>query len=132
VIAARTGLMAQGLTSAKGQDLKELSLMSSEKTEALSASADAMAASAGAIGQRLGRAAMDEGAHALQAAAAVTQARTPAKAAEAQFSYAMGWWSRAAAQAMTLNGELMKAQAEALAPIHKTATANAKRLRKKS
>ena len=130
MIAARTGLMAQGLTSAKGQDFKELSLMSSEKTEALSASADAMAASAGAIGQRLGRVALDESAHALRAAAAVTQARTPAKAAEAQFSYAMGWWSRAAAQAMTLNGELLKAQAEALAPIHKTATANAKRLRK--
>ena len=34
------------------------------------------------------------------------------EAAEAQFSYAMGWWSRAATQAMTLNGELLKAQAE--------------------
>ncbi|RYG06966.1 MAG: phasin, partial [Caulobacteraceae bacterium] len=52
MIAARTGLMAQGLTSAKGQDLKELSLMSSEKAEALSASAGAVSASAGAIGQR--------------------------------------------------------------------------------
>ena len=64
---------------------------------------------------------MDEGAHALRAAAAMTQARTPAKAAEAQFSYAMGWWSRAAAHAITLNGELMKAQAEALAPIARAA-----------
>ena len=132
VIAARTGRMAQGLTSATGQDFKELSLMSSEKAEALSASAGAVAASAGAIGQRLGRVAMDEGAHVLRAAAAVTQARTPAQAAEAQFSYAMGWWSRAATQAMTLNGELLKAQAEAMAPIHKTAVANAKRLRKKT
>ena len=43
----------------------------------------------------------------------------------------MGWWSRAAAQAITLNGELLKAQAEAMAPIHKTVTANAKRLREK-
>jgi len=130
VIAARTGLMAQGLTSAKGQDFKELSLMSSEKTEALSASADAMAASAGAIGQRLGRVALDEGAHALRAAAAVAQARTPAKAAEgAAFDRS---------PAVSTPGDLrfaqtlatMKAQAEALAPIHKTATANAKRLRK--
>jgi hypothetical protein len=132
VIAARTGRMAQGLTSAKGQDFKELSLMSSEKAEALSASAGAVTANAGAIGQRLGRVAMVEGAHALRAAAAITQARTPAQAAEAQFRYAMGWWSRAAAQAMTLNGELLKAQAEAMAPIHKTAVANAKRLRKKT
>ena len=133
VIAARTGRMAQGLTSAKGQDFKELSLMSSEKAEALSRLGRGRdrqrgrhrpAAGAGGDGTR---APMRCG-----PPAAVTQARTPAQAAEAQFRYAMGWWSRAAAQAMTLNGELLKAQAEAMAPIHKTAVANAKRLRKKT
>nr|WP_316629980.1 phasin family protein [uncultured Brevundimonas sp.] len=132
MIAARTGRMAQGLTSAKGQDLKELSLMSSEKAEALTASAGAVAASAGAIGRRLGQAAMDEGALALQAAAAIGGARTPAQAAEAQFRYALGWWNRAANQALTLNDALLRAQADAVAPIHKTATANAKRLRRKT
>jgi hypothetical protein len=42
----------------------------------------------------------------------------------------MGWWSRAARQALTLNDALLTAQAEAVAPIHQTATANARRLRK--
>ena len=131
MIAARTGLMARGLTDPKGQDLVELSLMSSEKTEALAASASALASSAGAMGQRLGRVAMDEGAQAMRAAAAIVEARTPAAVADAQFRYLMGWWGRAASQAVTLNAELMKAQADAIAPIHRTATANAKRLRKK-
>ncbi|WP_244999508.1 phasin family protein [Brevundimonas nasdae] len=132
MIAARTTRMAQDLTNPKGQDLKELSLMSTEKAAAMTASANAVAASAGAIGQRLGRAAMDEGAIAMRAAASLAEARTPVEAATAQFRYALGWWGRATAQAVTLNSELMRAQAEAIAPIHKTATANARRLRKKS
>ena len=53
-----------------------------------------------------------------------------AAAAEAQLRYMVGWWGRAAGQALALNAALMKAQAEAVAPIHKTATANARRLRK--
>lgn len=130
VIAARTALMARGLTDPRGQDMVELSLMSSEKTEAIAASATALAANVGAMGQRLGQAALDEGALAVRAATEMAEARTPAEAAEAQFRYALGWWGRAASQAMTLNGEMMKAQAEAIAPIHKTATANAKRLGK--
>lgn len=131
VIAARTALMARGLTDPGGQDMVELSLMSSEKTEALTASADALSASAGAIGQRLGQAVVDEGALALRAASEMAEARTPAEAAEAQFRYALGWWGRAAAQAMTLNDEMMKAQADAVAPIHKTALANARRLKRR-
>ncbi len=129
VIAVRTGRIAHSLAGARGPDLKELSLMGSEKAEALAASAGAALANAEAIGRRLGRAAMDEGAHALHAAAAIGQSRTPAQAAEAQFTYAMGWWSRAARQALTLNDALLTAQAEAVAPIHQTATANARRLR---
>ena len=48
----------------------------------------------------------------------------------AQYSYAVGWWSRAAAQMLTLNSALLKGQADVLRPIHKTAVANAKRLKK--
>ena len=128
VIAARTTLMARGMTDPRGQDMAELSLMSSEKTEAVVASATALAVNAGAVGRRLGQTALDEGALAMRAATEMAEARTPAEAAEAQFRYALGWWGRAASQAMTLNGEMMKVQAETLAPIHRTATANAKRL----
>jgi len=44
VIAARTGRMVQGLTDPAGQDLAELSLMTTEKTEALAAAAAALSA----------------------------------------------------------------------------------------
>ena len=82
------------------------------------------------IGQRLGQAALDEGSKALDAAEAMMTAGDPAAAAEAQLRYMVGWWGRAAGQALALNAALMKAQAEAVAPIHKTATANARWLRK--
>ena len=130
MIAARTTLMAQGLTDPRGQDPVEMALMSSEKTEAMTASAAALTASAGAVGERLGRDALDEGARALQAATEIAGAPTPAEAAQAQIRYALGWWSRAAGQAQTLTAELTQAQTDALTPIHKTAVANAKRLRK--
>lgn len=130
VIAARTTLMVHGLTDPKGQDPVELALMSSEKTEAMAAFAAALTASAGAVGERLGQAALDEGARAIQAATEIACALTPADAAQAQLRYALGWWSRAAGQAQTLSAELTQAQADALTPIHKTAVANAKRLRK--
>jgi len=67
----------------------------------------------------------------MQAATEIACALTPAAAAQAQFRYALGWWSRAAGQTLTLSAELTQAQTAALTPIHKTAVANAKRLRKR-
>ena len=131
VIAARTGRMVQGLTDPAGQDLAELSLMTTEKTEALAAAAAALSVRAGAVGERLGQAALDEGARAMQAATEIACALTPAAAAQAQFRYALGWWSRAAGQTLTLSAELTQAQTAALTPIHQTAVAHANRLRKR-
>jgi len=111
--------------------LAELSLMTTEKTEALAASAAALSVRAAAVGERLGQAALDEGARAMQAATEIACALTPAAAAQAQFRYALGWWSRAAGQTLTLSAELTQAQTAALTPIHKTAVANAKRRRKR-
>ena len=99
---------------------------------ALAAMASAEAAMASVFSELISDSSFRSCPLALVRPCAIRPVRAAITSAEAQFSYAMGWWSRAAAQAMTLNGELMKAQAEALAPIHKTATANAKRLRKKS
>jgi hypothetical protein len=45
-------------------------------------------------------------------------------------SWVFGWWGRASSQALSLNAEMLKAQAEALKPIHAAATANARRLKK--
>ncbi len=130
VINARLNIIAAGLTDPSKVDLKEMSLMGSEKVEALSASASSMARTFGDIGGRVGSSVVAEAGLATQAAASIAAAATPAAALQAQYSYALGWWSRAAGQMLTLNTELLKGQAEAMRPIHKTAVANAKRLKK--
>ena len=130
VIAARMKIMADGMTDPAKVDLKEMSLMTTEKVEALSASASAIAKTFGDIGGRVGSSAMTEAGLAMQAATAIASAATPAGALQAQYSYAVGWWTRAAGQMLTLNSELLKGQTDALRPIHKTAVANAKRLKK--
>ncbi|GAA0642138.1 phasin [Brevundimonas lenta] len=130
VIAARMEIMAAGLADPRKADLKELSLMGSEKVEALSESASSMAKTMGTIGGRLGASAMSELSHASQAASAMTTASSPAALAQAQYAWAIGWWGRAANQTLGLTSELLKGQADALKPIHATAVANAKRLRK--
>ncbi|KQW86499.1 hypothetical protein [Brevundimonas sp. Root1279] len=130
VISARLEMMAAGLADPRKLDLKEMALMGSEKVEALSASASAMARSLGDIGGRVGASLMTEAGLASQAATAMASAGSPAEALQAQYSYAVGWWGRAAGQMLALNTELLKGHANALRPIHQTAVANAKRLRK--
>jgi hypothetical protein len=130
VINARLEIMAAGMVDPRKMDLTEISLMSSEKVEALSASASAVAKTFGDIGGRLGSGVMTEAGHASKAATSIATAATPAAAMQAQYSYAVGWWSRASAQLLTLNSALLKGQAEAMRPIHRTAVDNAKRLKK--
>mgnify|MGYP001281185639 FL=1 len=130
VINARLEIMAAGMADPRKVDLKEMSLMGSEKVEALSASASAMAKTLGDIGGRLGSGVMNEAGHASKAATSIASAATPVAAMQAQYDYAVGWWGRAAAQMLTLNSALLKGQADAIRPIHKTAVANAKRLKK--
>lgn len=130
VIAARLEIMAAGLVDPRKADLRELSLMGSEKVEALSASAAAVARNFGDLGGRMAKAAVTEAGLASRAASAMTTAAGPAALAALQYDYAVGWWGRAAGQMLTLNSELMKAQADALAPIHRTAVANARRLKR--
>ena len=130
VINARLGIMAAGLADPRKADLKELSLMSSEKVEALSASASAVAKTFGDISGRLGSGAMTEAGLASRAATEMATAASPAAALKTQYDYAVGWWSRAAGQMLTLNTALLKGQADAMRPIHLTAVANAKRLKK--
>ncbi len=130
VINARLEIMAAGMADPRKVDLKELSLMSTEKVEALSASASAMAKTFGDIGGRVGSGVMAEAGLASRAATSIASASTPAAAMQAQYSYAVGWWNRAAGQMLTLNSAMLKGQAEALRPIHAAAVANAKRLKK--
>ena len=130
VIAARLEILAAGMANPTKTDFKEMSLMSSEKVEAMSASAATLAGNLGDLGGRISKNAMEEVGHVSRAATAMAAATTPAGMATVQYDYAVGWWSRAAGQMLTLNTEVLKAQADALKPIHHAAVANAKRLKK--
>jgi hypothetical protein len=130
VIAARMEIMARAMADPLRADVTELSLMGTEKLEALSASAASVAGNVSTLAARASKSAMDEVGHAQRAATAMASAGTPAGLASAQFSYAMGWWGRAAGQMLTFNTGLLKTQAEALKPLHTAAVANAKRLKR--
>jgi len=130
VIAARLTIMAEGLANPMKADMREMSLMGTEKMEAITASATAVAGNLGDLAARVSKSAMDEVAHAQKAATAIAAAGSPQAAAAAHYTYAVAWWGRAAGQMLTLNTELLKAQADALKPIHTAAVANAKRLKR--
>ena len=130
VIAARLTIMAEGLANPMKADMREMSLMSSEKVEAMTASATAVAGNLGDLAARVSKSALDEVAHAQHAASQIAAADSPQAAATAHYNYAVAWWGRAAGQMLTLNTELLKTQADALRPIHSVAVANARRLRK--
>lgn len=130
VIAARMEILAAGLADPTKADLAEMALMSSEKVEALSASASAFGARMGGVGQRLARDTTREASLAGQAVSALAGAASPQAFATIQMNYAFGWWDRAARSLTALNGEMIRAQAEAMKPLHDAATANAKRLKR--
>lgn len=130
VIAARLNIMAEGLANPMKADMREMSLMGTEKVEALSESVSAVAGNLGDLTARISKSALDEVGFAQRAAADILGAATPQAAATAQYDYAVGWWGRAAGQMLTLNTELLKAQSDALKPIHSAAVANAKRLKR--
>ncbi|MBO9501843.1 phasin [Brevundimonas sp. A19_0] len=130
VIAARMEIMARAMADPLRADIGELSLMGTEKLEALSASAASLTGNMGTLAARASKSALAEVDHARRAAVAVSSAPTPAAAATAQFNYALGWWGRAASQMMAFNSGLLKTQAEALKPLHDKATANARRLKR--
>ncbi len=130
VISARLEIMAAGMADPGKADLAEISLMSSEKVEALSASVSSVTRNFGDLSDRLTRSAANEMHLASRAASAMAGAADPVALATLQYSYALDWWGRAAGQMLTLNTELLKVQADALHPIHKTTVANARRLKR--
>lgn len=126
VIAARLEMMSDP----RRVDLAEMALMSTEKLDAVAASAVSLSRNATRMGGKLVETALSESQHASRAAIAVASAATPAAMVAAQMAWASGWWTRATSQLLNLNGELLKVQAQAIRPIHDKAVANARRLRR--
>ena len=108
----------------------EAALMVPEKAEAFAASGVATAGALGGMAIRGAHVAARESEAAAQAGMEMATAATPAAFAAAQTRYLTSWFTRATTEAAHWAGLVASAQAQALAPIHKTATANARRLRK--
>jgi hypothetical protein len=130
VVAARMEILAAGLADPRRADLKEMALMGSEKVAAFTASAGRAQRGLSAASEALVAASAREAGLAAEAAQTIAAAATPAAAAQAQANYMIGWWTRAAEQSWSFGSALLNAQAEAMKPLHKAATANARRLRR--
>ena len=130
VIARRLEIVADGFRDPLKADLLEMSLMGSEKVEALTASASAGLNGAMNLAATTAAAAARETAAAQGALGAVLTARTPAEAALAQGSWVTAAMGRAVSDGWAFGATMLKLQADALAPIHAAAVANAKRLKK--
>ena len=130
VIARRLGIVADALRDPTKADMRELSLMSSEKVEAMAASARVGMTGAMALAQTAQTVAARETAAASRAFDAVMTSNTPAEAMTAQGLWAANAWTRSMQDGWAMGAALMKLQTDALQPIHAAATANAKRLRK--
>lgn len=130
VIAKRLGIVADAMRDPTKADLRELSLMGSEKVEALNASARIGAAGAMALAQTAQTVAERETAAASQAFDAVMKSTSPVEAMAAQGTWAANAFARSMQDGWALGAAMLKLQTDALQPIHAAATANAKRLRK--
>lgn len=130
VIARRLGIVAEAMRDPSKADMRELALMSSEKVEAMAASAQVGLSGAMAMAQTAQTVAARETAAASQAFDAVMTSNNPAAAMTAQGLWAANAWTRSMQDSWAMGAALMKLQTDALQPIHAAATANAKRLRK--
>ncbi|HZW16199.1 MAG TPA: phasin family protein [Brevundimonas sp.] len=130
VIARRLEIIADGVRDPLKADLRELSLMGSEKVEALTASAGAGLNGAVAVAAATAATVARETAAAQDALGAVLKAGSPVEAAAAQGAWATAAMGRAVSDGWAFGATMLKLQADALAPIHAAAVANAKRLKR--
>ncbi len=130
VVARRLEIMAEAVRDPLKADYAELSLMGSEKVEALTASAAIGMSGAVRAAETVRRVAERESAAARRALDAIAGASTPAEAVGVQGQWALDAWSRSVRDSWALGAAMLKLQADALKPIHAAATANARRLRR--
>ena len=128
VVAARLALIGGGPAGVGIDAADEIARMTPEKVEAFTAAGASMAGHLGTMAARGAQAMADESAHAVRACADLAAARSPLDFALAQSRYLAGVFARASTGAVAMTSLATRLQADALSPIHKTATSNARRL----
>ena len=127
VIAART---APGRMTPTLENGVEFNLMVSEKVAAFSEAGAAVAAGAQAMAGQSARYAADEAAAAGRGFAQLSACKTPAEMMMVQGRLMADFFTRGMAYSMGLNTLVARTGDKALAPVHKTVTANDRRLKK--
>lgn len=128
VVARRMALGAAAMVDPLNADHAEFARMLPEKAQAFSDAGLVLLQRSAAAVQQVARFAVNELALAMRATTALTACRTPADLAAAQARLVTAWFGRAVTQSIELNAMAVRSQAAMLAPVHRAATANAKRL----
>jgi len=128
VIARRTALGVAALTDPAGVDHAEMARLIPEKAIAFAEAAMICMQRSGEMTQRMTRFAMAESAAAMSAAGALAGCRDPITAASVQSRFAVGLYWRAVSQAIAVGALAAQAYGELVAPVHRAATQNARRL----
>lgn len=129
VIAARAEMTALAYANPSAEAGVELGLMVTEKVAAFSESAAAVAAGAADFAGRGARYAADEAAAGARGMAQLADCRTPAELLSLQGRLVADFWGRSLAYGLGLNVAAARAGERALAPVHRTVTANHRRLK---
>ena len=130
VIAERAALGVAAFIDPSTADHIEFSRMVPEKMEAFLAASAALQRRSGQFVAEMVRLAGSESALALSAAGQLALCRSPADLLALQNRLALAWFGRAVSQSLALGALAAGAGGAALAPVHRAATGNARRLRR--
>jgi hypothetical protein len=130
VIAERAALGVGALVDPSTVDHTEFARMVPEKMKAFSAASAALQRRSGQFVAEMTRFAGTEAALALSAAGELALCRSPADLLALQSRLALAWFGRAVSQSLALGALAIGAGGAALAPVHRAATGNARRLQR--
>jgi hypothetical protein len=128
VVAKRSTLGAAALLHPSNADHAEFSRLVPEKAAAFSASGMALYRWAAEVAVQMARTTSDEVASVTRASTELALCRSPTAVVAVQTRFAVGWFERALSQSLAASALAMRSQGAMLAPLHRAATANARRL----
>jgi hypothetical protein len=128
VVAKRMALGATAVIDPLNADHVEFAKIIPEKTMAFSEAGVTWLHWSGEVAERRASFAAREMAYGADAAVAMARCRTPAGVIATQSIFASAWFARALSQSIALGSLVMRSQGAVMAPIHRAATANARRL----
>jgi hypothetical protein len=128
VVARRMTLGAAAMIDPHNADHDEFAKIVPEKAKAFSQAGMRWLAMSVKAAEQTANFATKEMATAAQAAVAMAGCRTPAGVIATQSRFATAWFARALAQSIALGSLALRSQGAVMAPVHRAATANARRL----